>query len=187
MEIKKLNMGGGKQKIEGYINVDVQDWEGNTNIKHDLTQLPYPFEDESIEKIYSAEFLEHIGFKDTKNFLGECWRILQYDGKLTIQVPDAGKAMEYYVNKQICGCCPHKADKIEDFKADPDCIECGGKAKINPIRWLYTFTGAQKSCPWDYHKNIFTKESLQTLLEDCFFTDIEFKEHPYKLIVSCRK
>lgn len=187
METKKLNLGSGRQKKEGYLNVDIQDWDGNTDIKCDLSSFPYPFEDDSITAIYASEFLEHIGIKEAKKFVSECWRILDYDGSLTIQVPDAGKAMEYYVNKEICSCIKHKPNNKSDAQADPNCIECEGRAKINPTRWLYTFTGAQKHGEYDFHRNIFTKESLQILLEDAFFTDIEFKEHPFKLIVNCKK
>lgn len=184
----KLNLGSGKIKKEGYTNVDVQDWEGNTNIKHDLTSFPYPFEDESIEEIYTAEFLEHISFRNTKRFLDECWRILKYDGSLTIQVPDAGKAMQYYVNNEICQCVPHKPIEAKDAKADPSCIKCGGKAKINPIRWLYTFTGAQKH-KFDAHLNIFTRKSMEEFLENSFFRDIQINNDYFgwKLIVKCKK
>lgn len=184
--VKKLNLGSGRTKREGFLNVDALDWEGNTDIKHDLTIVPFPFSDESIDEIYSTEFLEHISFRDTKKFLQECWRILKPDGLLTIQVPDAGKAMEYYVNKEICSCVPHKAVCKEDFKADPDCFDCHGKGKINPMRWQFTFTGAQKHL-MDTHKNIFTKESLKLYLEDTFFTNIDFKDNPFKLIVTCNK
>lgn len=187
----KLSLGSGRIKKEGFLNVDALDWEGNTDIKHNLTTVPFPFSDESIEEIYSAEFLEHISFRDTEKFLQECWRILKYDGKLTIKVPDAGKAMEYYANKEICDCVPHKVAYKEDFKADPDCFECHGKAKINPVRWLYTFTGAQKKYEgmgdFDVHRNIFTKKSMTIYLEDTFFSNINFKENPFKLIVTCNK
>lgn len=185
----KLNLGSGKiRKKEGWTNVDIQDWEGNTDIKHDLTCFPYPFNSESIEEIYSAEFLEHISFKNTKKFLDECWRILKYEGSLTIQVPDAGKAMEYYTNKQICDCVKHKPTDEKDAIANPYCVKCKGRAKINPIRWLYTFTGACKH-QYDYHLNIFTKESLLGYLENSFFRDIEIKNDNYgwKLIAKCKK
>ena len=189
----KLSLGSGRTRKEGFTNVDALNWGGNTDIKHDLTKIPFPFSDESIDEIRSAEFLEHISFRDTKKFLQECWRILKPEGKLTIQVPDAGKAMEYYVNKEICECVSHKPLDSKDAQADPDCFDCHGRAKINPVRWLYTFTGGQKkyegSGDFDVHRNIFTKENMRVYLEDCFFIDIKIKNDKYgwKLIANCKK
>jgi len=182
----KLNIGSGNHKYEGFLNVDIQDWNGNTDIKHDLIQVPYPFEENSVSEIISLEFLEHISFHHTFKVLTEWKRILKDGGKAIIQVPDCGQAMEYYVNNEICNCVPHKGKSLEDFKADKNCFNCQGKAKINPVRWLYSFTGAQKHF-YDSHLNIFTQERMEEILKKVGFRKIEFKEHPFKLIVEVIK
>ena len=173
--------------MSGFTNVDVIDTMGNVDIVHDLTEVPYPFAKEGeAEQIISVEFLEHISFRDIDKVLKEWYRILGFGGKLVIQVPDCGKAMEYYVNKQICDCVPHKAEKPEYFKANEKCPNCNGRGMINPVRWIFSFLGAQKN-PYDLHQNIFTKESMENELKNAGFRNINFREHIYKIIVECEK
>jgi len=182
----KLNFGSAHDNLgEDWKNVDALDWEGNTDILHDMTKFPYPFENESIDEIRSVENLEHISWRLTDSVLKEWNRILKLNGKLHIQVPDAGKCMEYYVKRQICECVPHKADR-GGFFADPDCVRCSGLAKINPQRWLLTFLGAQKH-PYDAHLSIFTENMLKKKLAVAGFKNISFKFDLYKLKVNCEK
>ncbi len=184
--MKKLSLGAGPRKIEGFTNVDALEWSGNTDIVHDLTNYPYPFREDEIEEISMVEVLEHISFRHTINVLRECHRILKPGGKFKVQVPDCGKAMEYYVNGQVCECVPHKAKSWDEFGPDKECWNCGGKGKINPVRWLYSFTGAQKH-EFDAHLNMFTKDSLEKALRDVGFDDLDFQDNVFKLIVTSKK
>lgn len=182
----KLNFGSAHDDLgNDWKNVDALDWDGNTDIIWNMINFPYPFETGTIEEIRSVETLEHITWKRTHQVLKEFYRLLIPGGKLNIQVPDCGKAMEYYVKKQICACVPHKAVD-GGFKADPDCFRCSGQGKINPQRWLLSFVGAQKH-PFDSHLAIFTKQRLQNELENAGFIGIRFKEDINKLKVVCLK
>ena len=173
--------------MKDYVNVDALNIFGNVDIVHNLAEIPYPFaKDNEADKIVAIEFLEHLSFRDTPKVLKEWYRILDFGGKLTIQVPDCGKAMEYYVNKQICDCVPHKVERQEDFVADPKCQKCQGKAVINPVRWLFSFTGASKN-PYDHHRNIFTREIMEEELKNAGFRNIKFKDNIYKIIVEAEK
>jgi len=184
---QKYNFGGGPRRTKGFINVDALPWNGITDIVWDLTNIPYAFVTKPVDEIMAIEFLEHISFRDTLRVLKEWYRILRMGGKLTIQVPDGGKMMEYYVKGLVCDCVPHKVQRKKDFKADPNCWICGGKAKVNTRRWLYSFTGAQKHFPHDIHKNIFTKEILERDLRDAGFKKLKWKDNLYKLTVVCYK
>ena len=184
----KYNFGSNKKNIEGYINVDALEMEG-VDVVQDLTKVPYAFaRSNSVDEIKAEEFLEHVPFNKAYPMLKEWYRILKPGGILKIQVPDCGKAMEYYVKGQICECCAHKPKSDKDAMANPDCFTCGGNGKINPTRWLLSFTGAQKH-PWDYHLNIFTKERLEDLLKSAGFNDIGHEEDKYgwKLKFTCLK
>lgn len=81
---KKLHLGCGEIKKEGYINVD---WKESLkpDIVHDLNKLPYPFEDSSFEAIEAVHILEHLNkpFETMK----ELHRLLKHGGKLLIKVP----------------------------------------------------------------------------------------------------
>ncbi len=83
-EVKKLNLGCGENKKEGYINVD---WNNlvNPDVIHDLNVYPYSFKDETFDLIEADHVLEHLD----KPFLAmiECHRLLKPGGKLFIKVP----------------------------------------------------------------------------------------------------
>jgi len=181
----KYNFGSNKKNIEGYINVDALEMEG-VDVVQDLTKVPYAFaRSNSVDEIKAEEFLEHVPFNKAYPMLKEWYRILKPGGILKIQVPDCGKAMEYYVKGQICECVPHKGVNGR-FEANKQCFTCGGNGKINPTRWLLSFTGAQKH-PWDYHLNIFTKDRLENLLKSAGFNDIGFEDDINKLKVTILK
>jgi len=191
-ELIKYNFGCGPTPKEGYINVDGFDW-GERGIKIDevqnLTKVPYAFaEDNSASEIIAIEVFEHISWKDAEKVLKEWYRILAYGGTLQIQVPDCGKAMEYYVNGEICECVSHKPKKEEDAKADPSCFVCSGKGKIHPNRWLFSFLGAQKH-PFDAHLNIFTHQRMSDLFDKVGITNysIENDSYGWKLIAKITK
>jgi len=194
----KINLGSHNKRIgKDYINVDALDLE-QVDVLCDFSQTPWRFEyknnpeksgvvkENSIDEIYFEEALEHISFHRTIATLKECYRTLKIGGKLYIQVPDAGQAMEYYVRGEICDCVPHKAHMTQGFKPNPSCPKCKGKGKIAPTRWLYTFLGQQKH-EYDAHLNIFTKDILERDLRLAGFENIKFEYHPYKLRVNCYK
>ena len=181
----RLNLGSNKKIRKGWINLDAQNLEG-VDVVHDVMESPLPFDDGSIDEIYSSEFLEHIDFRMTRAVLAECYRVMRKGATMTISCPDIGKMCEYYANGQICECVPQKAVRMEDFKADPNCKKCGGRAVINPTRWRLAFTGSQKN-EYEYHRNIITWDYLRDMLDDLGFRNIVKKPNIYKLIVVCEK
>jgi ubiquinone/menaquinone biosynthesis C-methylase UbiE len=181
----KINLGSHNKRIEGFVNVDGLDLP-NVDVIHDLTLFPYPFEDNSAEEIYICEVLEHISFRKTAFVLRECKRILAHGGKLTVQVPDIGAMCEMYAHDQICDCVPRKAKKYSDYTANARCCSCRGRALIHPERWRFAFSGAQKH-EFDAHLNHFTKDILMNDLVSAGFTDIEFTDNIYKLVVIATK
>lgn len=198
----KINLGSHNKKInDEYINVDILNLE-NVDAICDITQTPFVFRIKNIEKfkegfegvekgmlvdipnnsvdeILMHEVLEHISFRYTIPVLSEIKRILKLGGKLDLQVPDCGKAMEYYVNGEICDCVKHKPVNDAEARGILNCPKCHGKAKINPLRWGFSFTGAQKHFPHDVHKNIFVKEGLEKCLTLAGFNKIQQKEDKY--------
>ena len=82
-----LNLGCGKDLIEGAINIDIQE---PADMITDLTKLPYLWQDNTIDGIYTSHFLEHT--PNPKEILKECYRILKPDGFLNIKVPHSSCA-----------------------------------------------------------------------------------------------
>jgi predicted SAM-dependent methyltransferase len=88
----RINLGSGNDPKEGYTNLDHLDLP-NVDVVHNLLHFPYPFEDNSAEKIHCADVIEHLPnfTKDDKPmitaFIEECHRILKPGGELYIQTP----------------------------------------------------------------------------------------------------
>ena len=83
-EQKKLNLGCGEHKKEGYVNVD---WSplNNPDVVQDLNAMPYAFENDSFDLIEAFHVLEHLD----KPFavMSELHRILKPGGILHVKVP----------------------------------------------------------------------------------------------------
>ena len=79
----KLNLGGGKQKKEGYINIDIVTLP-SVDIVHDLNN-GIPFEDDTVDEVYSQHFLEHL--PDTVKIMEEIYRVCKKDALVRIKVP----------------------------------------------------------------------------------------------------
>jgi SAM-dependent methyltransferase len=90
-----IEVGAGDKKGKGgWITIDVTK---NCDIFWDLRNgLPFP--DESVSKIYSSHFFEHLSFKETQGFLAECKRAMISGGKFLICVPNAKVYLEAYVS-----------------------------------------------------------------------------------------
>lgn len=83
-ELKKLNLGAGEDRREGYVNIDWNEL-ANPDVRHDLNIVPYPFSDNTFDEIYASHILEHLD----KPFvvMKELHRLLKPGGHLIIKVP----------------------------------------------------------------------------------------------------
>lgn len=94
--MKKLNLGSGQFKREGYINLD-WDEKANPDIKWDLNEFPYPFEDNTFEEIISEHCLEHL--EDVFGVIRELHRMLALNGRLIIKVPHFSRGFSHPEHK----------------------------------------------------------------------------------------
>ena len=56
----KLDLGCGPHKEDGYVGVDITQVGTKADIQHDLLQFPWPFEDSSVDELFSSHFFEHV-------------------------------------------------------------------------------------------------------------------------------
>ena len=84
--MKILDLGCGENKVENSIGLDNVQLPG-VDVEHDLLDFPYPFENESIDKIYLRHVIEHFAIENINFIMNECNRILKNDGLLVITVP----------------------------------------------------------------------------------------------------
>lgn len=94
MEVKKLNIGSGRIRYDGFTNIDItQIIDGNgekmVDIILDIEKEKLPFKDNSIEEIKVENILEHLG-NGFIFFLNECHRVLKDTGIMTGNVPPFG-------------------------------------------------------------------------------------------------
>jgi predicted SAM-dependent methyltransferase len=87
--MKKLHLGCGQKRKEGWINVD-QLTSVNPDIVLNLNSSNWPFADNSIDQIFSDNVLEHLD--SPIRCMEECYRILKPGGCMESVVPFAMSA-----------------------------------------------------------------------------------------------
>ena len=80
----RLHVGAGRERLEGWINVDIQDLPG-VDVVADVTQ-GLDFAD--VEAIYAEHFLEHLPIDAAVDFLVECHRVLAPGRWLRLSTPN---------------------------------------------------------------------------------------------------
>lgn len=101
-----INIGCGSLAIKGWENLDYDksliDW----FLHYSPDLLPFfkvhdaskglPYSNKSVDRIYLSNFIEHLEPIECRRFLRECLRVLKYDSKIRILVPDMDVILKYY-------------------------------------------------------------------------------------------
>ena len=80
----KLNLGAGRNPIDGYVNLDRADLPG-IDVVHDLESFPLPFDDDTFDEIVGVDLIEHI--TDALGLMAELWRIATADAVCVFGLP----------------------------------------------------------------------------------------------------
>lgn len=89
-----IELGAGDKKGEnGWLTIDMTP---GCDLFWDLRK-GIPFPNESVSKIYSSHFFEHLSFREGQQFLDECRRVLVPGGVFSVCVPNARLYLEAYV------------------------------------------------------------------------------------------
>ena len=88
-----LNIGCGKNRFAGWINVDLENVPGVTDWVWDVT-FGIPLENACCNLIYSEHFLEHLSVEQGEGFLRECHRALRPGGTVRIAMPSLDNLIE---------------------------------------------------------------------------------------------
>ncbi len=86
-----LNLGSGKSKVEGYLNLDIRNLK-EVDIVHDLNK-PLPYKDEEVDNIFTSHVIEHFWWQDSIKMLKDWYRVLKPGGKLEIWTVDLDKVI----------------------------------------------------------------------------------------------
>jgi predicted SAM-dependent methyltransferase len=79
-----LDVGCGKYKLVGSVGLDVVPLQG-VDVVHDLNKFPYPFDDDSFDRVRLSHVIEHI--QSITKTMEEIHRILRPGGELEITTP----------------------------------------------------------------------------------------------------
>ena len=92
----KLNIGcrnhgpGAFNKDNGWTSIDIAE----ADICFDITQVPWPVNNDYCEAILASHVVEHIEKNYVLSFFKECYRVLKPNGVISIAVPD----MDIFIN-----------------------------------------------------------------------------------------
>lgn len=85
-EIKvRLDIGCGKNKIEGFLGVDAIAFEG-VDVVADMREA-WPWDDSSVDEVHCSHFLEHLTGEQRIHFFNELYRVLKPGAQARIITP----------------------------------------------------------------------------------------------------
>lgn len=79
----KLDIGCGKHKIDGFIGIDI-DKDSDADII--ASALNLPFDNNSVDEIYSSHLVEHFYPEEVKKFFSEIYRVLKNGSSAFLKV-----------------------------------------------------------------------------------------------------
>lgn len=159
-----LELGAGNKKgCNGWITIDMSK---KCDIYWDLRN-GIPFPDESVSKIYSSHFFEHLTFKEGQKFLDECIRVLVPKGIFSICVPNAKIYIEAYFDSS--------QDTSRLFGYKP---AYNNTTKIDFINYTAYMDG--------HHKYMFDEENLIYILKAKGLKNVRLREFDPNLDLKVR-
>ena len=93
--LRKLNIGCGRDIKKGYINLDKTKIKG-VDVAHDLDSYPWPYKDNYFDEIYGRDVIEHV--KDLFKAMTEIKRICKDGAVVRLIVPYWHSSDAFYPN-----------------------------------------------------------------------------------------
>lgn len=144
MTQKKLHLGCGKRYLDGYIHVDLANYD-HIDHHHDIKTLPM-FDDCSVDLIYASHTLEYFDRLEVMPVLAEWRRVLKDGGVLRLAVPDFEAMSKVYSNTGDLGLI------------------------IGPMYGRWDVPGGGQVF---YHRTVYDIASLKRVLENAGFSSIK--------------
>lgn len=147
--VRKIHLGCGERKLKSWLNVDLYTGDIYLDLNRKL-----PFENNSIDYIYSHHLLEHLKQQSAIDFLKELYRICRSGAKIRLVTPDLDILIKIFQE-------PEKYKEIIEFY-------CRETKFIHPAEFL-NMTIHQLG----EHKYIYNFDFLKMLLEKIGFKNIK--------------
>jgi len=91
-KIKKITLGCGEFPVPGWLNADII----SGDICYDAAEKS-PFPSDSVDFVFTEQFIEHLSYHDAIFHLKEVVRILKKGGVLRLSTPDLEKLIAFYM------------------------------------------------------------------------------------------
>lgn len=114
-----LDIGCGRKKIAGAIGVDFSSM-SDADIVIDLNHERLPFDDSSVDFIYSSHALEHLSLDGFFHVMNEAYRVLRPEGQFKVVVPYFTTTLNLanpFHNNNIC----FNEHTFRFFSSDAEC------------------------------------------------------------------
>lgn len=186
-DFTKLNIGGGRKNLNGFVNIDFVPHSGvQREVIANILDLGF-IPDHSLSQVHSNHVIEHLTDNSLNSQLKEYWRILKKDGLLTIRCPNAlGVAYGFWFDPVL----EDERDEFlalgfpeeEDFSNPED--TWAHRDIFGFIHWIYGDVGNVEN----QHLNLITPTKLKILLEYYSFDIVKMsKPEALNLVVVARK
>lgn len=147
----KLHLGCGTVKLENYINIDLREVKGITDLVSDCAILP--FAKNSVDEIINFHLIEHFDFPTSKKLIIYWKSLLKPGGKLIVETPNILGMTKRFI----------------------DVYEKEGKIRPGYMYGCHDKTGREIICN-DNHLWGYTEETLKDLFLELGFTNIILSE-----------
>jgi predicted SAM-dependent methyltransferase len=94
----RVHLGCGPVYKEGWINIDLARPGRKLDVAWDL-RWGLPFEDSSVDAIFSEHLLEHLTWTEGLALLGHCFNALRPGARVRVGVPDLGRYVASYLGR----------------------------------------------------------------------------------------
>ena len=149
-----------------YYEVPWSDYIQNIMVRDVRKKLP--FDDESIDFIYSSHLIEHLRKDEAEKVLKECFRVLKKGGLIRLVVPDLELMARNYL-KEIKEIRNEEKEIIFPSERFLDILGMGEKNKIPFILKIFSKSGR--------HRWMYDQLSLTALLKSCGFVDMQKRSY----------
>ena len=153
----KLHLGCGRNMLKGWINTDSKKSLENCGYL-DVTEK-FPFDDNSVDYIFSEHMIEHISLQDGKFMLEESFRVLKSGGKIRTSTPDLKFLIELYNDNKT-----DLQKRYIDYTINHPAYDVSTEVDTYIINNFVRAWG---------HVFIYDEKTLKTLLESVGFTDVK--------------
>jgi predicted SAM-dependent methyltransferase len=98
-EVRCLHIGSGGNVLQGWLNTDLNP-RSDQIIYLDATD-PLPFEDSTLDYVFSEHLIEHLPHEDGAYHLNQCYRVLKPKGRIRVATPDLQFLIEIYTQSTL--------------------------------------------------------------------------------------